>query len=409
MKVTFRRLLSLAFLALLVAALIYALQPQPLPADFVEVSEGPLVVTIEEEGETRVRDRYVVSAPVAGRILRIELEPGDPVRAGRTVVATFLPTTPNFLDTRSRREAEAAVQAADAELGQARAMKQRAENELRFARTELRRYSALADKGVVSEGELEALQVEAQTREDTFRAAEFAVRSAEQRLEMARAVLIQPGEPGAGSGNSPGQEPIRLRSPIDGVVLQRLQQSEVVLPAGTPIIAVGNPDRLEIVSDFLSTDAVKVIPGNRVLIEQWGGGETLRGKVRRVEPSGFTKISALGVEEQRVNIIIDFEDPREAWAALGDGYAVAVAIVIWETEETVKVPTGSLFRQGGDWAVFVVEEGVAKTRRVEIGRRTGLEAQVLSGLEVGERVIEYPSDDIEEGSRVQARSGLPGS
>ncbi len=409
MKVTFRRLLSLAFLALLVAALIYALQPQPLPADFVEVSEGPLVVTIEEEGETRVRDRYVVSAPVAGRILRIELEPGDPVRAGRTVVATFLPTTPNFLDTRSRREAEAAVQAADAELDQARAMKQRAENELRFARTELRRYSALADKGVVSEGELEALQVEAQTREDTFRAAEFAVRSAEQRLEMARAVLIQPGEPGAGSGNSPGQEPIRLRSPIDGVVLQRLQQSEVVLPAGTPIIAVGNPDRLEIVSDFLSTDAVKVIPGNRVLIEQWGGGETLRGKVRRVEPSGFTKISALGVEEQRVNIIIDFEDPREAWAALGDGYAVAVAIVIWETEETVKVPTGSLFRQGGDWAVFVVEEGVAKTRRVEIGRRTGLEAQVLSGLEVGERVIEYPSDDIEEGSRVQARSGLPGS
>ena len=382
------------FVALL---LLVALWPSSVPVDLATVEQGPMRVTVDEEGETRVRDRFVVSAPVAGEVLRIVLEPGDTVRRGETVLASFMPAAPNPLDARSRAEAEAGVAAARAALGGAEAEEKRAEAALRLARSELERNRELAEQKIVSLQALEAKQTEARAAEEALRATEFGVASATHQLEMAKARLLQ-----VTGGRGRGR-PIEIRSAIDGVVFKRFRESEAVVPAGEPLLVLGDPRRLEIVSDLLSSDAVKVSPGAPVLIEQWGGEKTLRGRVRRVEPSGFMKISALGVEEQRVNVIVDFEDPGEAWEALGDGYRVEVRIVIWQADDVLKVPTSSLFRHGEDWAVFAVDSGRARRRTVEVGRRNGLEAQVVSGLEAGQAVVVHPSDSLTDGARVARR------
>jgi HlyD family secretion protein len=387
----------LAVLGFVAFLLVMALWPQSAPVDLAPVVRGPLLVTVEEEGETRVRDRFVVSAPVAGQVLRIALEPGDPVTQDDTVLATFLPAAPVLLDARSRAEAEAAVAAARATLGGTSAEQKRAEAALALARSELERHRELFEQKIVSAQALDAARTEARAAEEAFRAAEFALAGAEHQLEMARARLLQ-----ASGGGRVGQ-PIEIRSPIDGVVFKRYRWSEAVVPTGEPLLELGDPRQLEIVSDLLSTDAVRVDPGDPVLIEQWGGEETLRGAVRLVEPSGFMKVSALGVEEQRVNVIVDFEDPAFAWEKLGDGYRVEVRVVIWRGEDVVKVPTSSLFRKGDDWAVFALDSGRARLVPVELGRRNGLEAQVVSGLQPGQEVIVHPSDTLEDGARVVAR------
>jgi len=371
--------------------------PSSVPVDVATVERGPMKVTVDEEGETRVHDRFVVSAPVAGEVLRITLEPGDPVRRGETVLASFQPAAPNPLDARSRAEAEAGVAAARAALGGAEAEQKRAEAALRLARSELQRNNELAEQRIVSQQDLDAKETEFHAAEEAMRAAEFGVASASHQLEMARARLLQ-ATGGRGSGRS-----MEILSPIDGVVFKRFRESEAVVPAGEPLLELGDPRNLEIVSDLLSSDAVKVKSGQSVLIEQWGGDHTLNGKVRLVEPSGFMKISALGVEEQRVNVIVDFEDPVEAWEALGDSYRVEVRIVIWQDDDVLRVPTSSLFRAGDAWAVFAVNSSRAHRRVVEIGRRNGLQAQVLSGLEEKDTVIVHPSDTLEDGSRVTRR------
>jgi HlyD family secretion protein len=244
---------------------------------------------------------------------------------------------------------------------------------------------------------LEAKETEARAAEEALRAADFAVASATHQRDMAQARLLPAGATGAA-------RPFAIRSPIDGVVLKRLRESEAVVPAGEPLLELGDPRRLEIVSDLLSTDAVKVRPGAPVLLEQWGGDHPIRARVRRVEPSGFMKVSALGVEEQRVNVVMDFEDPLEAWSALGDGYRVEVRVVVWEGEGVLKVPTSSLFRRGEDWAVFAVSGGRADLRLLEVGRRNGAFAQVVSGLREGESVVLHPSDALRDGSRVTRRA-----
>ena len=349
-----RWLLGILAVIVLIGLAAAVLRPRPLPADFAMVERGPLQVTIDEEGETRVRDRYVVSAPLAGRVLRIELEPGDAVSAESTVLATFQPSDPILLDARSRAEAEARTKSARSALGQARAERERARAELRHATAELERYEKLAAEEIVAKEVFEDTQLRQRTAQEAARAADFAVSSAEHELERARASLLEVRTLEGGGAQG---EPILLRSPVDGVVLRRLRESESVVPAGEPLLEVGDPVNLEIVSDLLSTDAVQVKAGQSVLIEQWGGTDALHGTVRRVEPSGFTKISALGVEEQRVNVVVDFTDPQEAWQALGDGFRVEVRIVVWDSEEALKVPTSSLFREDGEWAVFVVQEG----------------------------------------------------
>ena len=380
---------------LVVAALAYALQPQPLQADIVTIGSGPLRVTLDEEGETRVRDRFMVSAPLAGRVLRIELEPGDPVTANETVLATFLPVDPTLLDARTRAEIEARVRAAEAAVGRAEVERARARTELEFAESDLERYQHLDASALISKAQLDSAQLRARTAADLLRSAEFAVSNAGYELEVAQASLLQ--------ARGGGEDTITLRSPIDGVVLQRLRQSETIVPAGEPLMEIADPSQLEIVSDYLSTDAVRIEPGQPVLIEQWGGDRALTGRVRRVEPYGFTKISALGVEEQRVNVVIDVEDVGEVWEALGDGYRVEVRVVIWEEQDVPKVPTSSLFREGDAWAVYEVNLDTAVLTQVAIGQRNGLEAQIVSGLAAGDRVIAYPSDAIADGVMVVAR------
>jgi HlyD family secretion protein len=392
-----KRLFRIGLGVLVISAVfVWAFRPTPVPADFAVVERGHLQVTEDEEGRTRVRDRYVVSAPVPGRMRRIELEPGDPVVARKTVVAQFEPADPALLDTRTLAELEARVRAAESALGGARADRERIRAELAFAQSEVKRARGLADERVISAREFESIERQLQTHQRALESAEFAVTTAQHQLEVARAGLLQ-----TRSGRSTA---IPLYSPVDGVVLRRYQESAAVIPTGQPLIEIGNLEALEIVSDLLSSAAVRVKPDQPVLIEQWGGDRTLRGRVRRVEPSGFTKISALGVEEQRVNTIIDFDEPRDAWRSLGDGFRVEVRIIVWSRDDVLKVQSSSLFRHETKWAVYKVQEGRAVRQIVEIGQRSGLEAEVLSGLTAGEQVIVYPSDAIADGVQVTARS-----
>lgn len=374
---------------------IWAFRPRPAPADFATVTRGALQVTVEEEGRTRVRDRYVLSAPLPGRMRRIELEPGDPVVAGKTVVAEFLPADPVLLDARTRAELEARVRAADSALNGARADRERIAADLAFAQSELKRSRELVTERVIAPRELEAAERQAQSLDRARQSADFAVRTAEHQVEVARAGLLQ------SRGGS--RAPIILRSPVHGVILRRLQESETVVATGQPLVEIGNLDDLEIVSDLLSSAAVSVAPGQPVLIDQWGGTRALRGRVRRIEPSGFTKISALGVEEQRVNAIVDFDEPRAAWKTIGDGYRVEVRIIVWSRDDVVKVPASSLFRYETKWAVYKVENGTAVRRIVDVGQQNGLEAEILGGLSAGDQIVVYPSDAIQDGVKVTSR------
>jgi HlyD family secretion protein len=391
-----KRPLVWGFAALIVLALVFAFWPEPVPADFASVERGLLRVTIDEEGETRVRDRFVVSAPVAGQVLRIDLEPGDTVVARKTVLATFQPGLPALLDARTRAEAEGRVNVARAALEEARAARDRAQTERDFAESDLKRQRELDRAGLVSAEKLEAAVAEARAKADALRVADSAIRTAQRGLEVAQAALVVAG--GASTAS-----PILIRAPVTGVVLRRLRESESVVPAGEPLLEIGDPKNLEVVSDLLSTDAVRISTGNLVLIEGWGGEKTLKGKVRRIEPSGFTKISALGVEEQRVNVVIDFDDAAGK-NVLGDGFRVEVRIVVWEKENVLKVPISALFRVGEEWAVYVVGNGRAARRTLTIGQRNSLEAEVLSGLQQGDVVIVHPSDAVQDGVRVSARS-----
>jgi HlyD family secretion protein len=366
-------------------------------------------VTIDEEGETRVRERFVVSAPVSGRLQRIELEPGDPVVRGKTVVGRLVPTEAPLLDPRTRAELSAAVEAARAAVGRARAERDRAAAALDLARTSLQRQEKLAAAGAIAREDLDSAQTAFKNAESASRAAEFAVAAAEQELRLAGARLQAP---------PPTGRAVEAVAPVDGVVLKRLHESEAVVPAGEPLIEIGDPQRLEIVADLLSTDAVRVKPGSPVLIEQWGGKHPLHAQVRRVEPSGFMKISALGVEEQRVNVIVDLAEPAAAAGALGDGYRVEVRVVVWREDDVVKVPVASLFRPstsahpsttageerpGNEWAVFVVEDGRVRTQIVELGQRNDEEGQVISGVQPGQTIVLHPPDTLTDGTRITER------
>lgn len=385
---------TLLVVAAIVAAIAYALRPQPVQVDMQEIVRGPMRVTIDEEGETRIRERFVVSSPVSGRVLRIDLEPGDPVRAGETVVATVLPADPTPLDARTRAEAIARVDQAEAAHNRSIANRNQIAAEFDFADSQLRRYGDLVEDGLVPREQFDTVRADARRLREALNTAEFDVQNAERAVDVARAALVETGTA------VEGDPAVTVRSPIDGVVLRRVRESEAVVPMGEPLVEIGDTANLEIVADLLSADAVRIEPGDRVLIEEWGGGTTLEGRVRRIEPSGFTKLSALGVEEQRVNVVIDFVDRREAGRQLGDAYRVEVRIVTWETETALKAPTSSLFRdQNNAWAVLAVVDGLAEQRSVEIGQRNGVEAQVLSGLTEGDMVIAHPGD-LSPGSEV---------
>jgi HlyD family secretion protein len=387
-----RVLISVAVVAVLLAV---ALWPTAIPVETSVVTRGPLVVTIDEEGQTRVRERFVVSAPVYGRVLRIELEPGDRVKRGQEV-ARVRAEAPPLLDARTRAELQAAVDSAIAAAGRARAEEQRARAALAQAERELQRARELAAAELATGQLVDTREAEAATALEAVNAARFAVQAAQAELERAR-IRLDPG-----ASDSTGRV-VSIPSPVDGIVLRRVRESESVVPAGEALVELGDPSQLEIVSDLLSTDAVRVETGARALIDQWGGGRTLEARVRRVEPSGFTKISALGVEEQRVNVVLDFVDPAGAWQALGDAYRVEVRIVFWEGQSVLKVPTSALFRVGDQWAVYVLEGDRVRQTQIQIDHQTGQEAEVTGGLTEGTRVVVHPPDTLADGARVETQ------
>lgn len=393
-----RARIGIALLAAAVAAgLMYGFAPRPVPVDAAVVTRGPLAVTVEEEGRTRVRERYVIAAPVTGHLRRITLEVGDPVKAGQ-VLAMIEPLRSDALDPRSRIQAEARVQAAEAALAAAQENARAAAAQDDLAREELARAESLHRSGFISAQALDRARTEARRSQAARLAAEHAVNVARFELKTARAALAQ------GSRLPIPGEIFPVRAPVDAQVLKLVRESEGPVQASQPLLEIGNPQALEVEVEVLSTQAVKIAPGAKVLFDRWGGDGTLRGVVRVVEPAGFTKISALGVEEQRVRVIADFTSPPGQWQRLGDGYRVEARFVVWEDDDVLQIPASALFRHDGGWAVYAVEADRAKLKPVEIGQRAGLVAQVVSGLAAGERLIRHPDDKIREGVRVKPRS-----
>ncbi|MGD9171356.1 MAG: HlyD family efflux transporter periplasmic adaptor subunit [Candidatus Thiodiazotropha sp.] len=401
MNAHWKRILLWSLLSLiLLGSLVWAFIPRPIPVDMLTLNPGEMVVTVDEEGETRVRDVFVLSAPISGRAMRIEAEVGDEVIAEETLIAQIEPIDPALLDPRSEAQARADIRAAEANLILAKASVKEARVELEFADSELKRARKLRADAVMSEREMEAAERTYQTRQAALETAIATQQARQAELERARAQLISPTEARVRSNECPC---VPIKAPVDGRILKILHKSEGVVPAGEPLVEIGNPADLEIVADLLSSDAVKVKQGQRVIIVNWGGDKPLEGVIRRVEPFGFTKVSALGIEEQRVNVIIDLTSPKEAWSRIGHGYQVDVQIVLWHGSEVLKLPLTALFRDSGEWAVFLEHEGKANMRRVTLGRRTGLEAEILSGLSAGNRIVVHPGDKVAEGVDIKAR------
>ena len=380
-----------------VGLLVYAFRPVPAEVDTATVTGGPLVVTVSAEGKTRIRERYVVSAPLAGQLLRIRHRSGDEVTAGQSVIATIEPSDPSLLDARAKAEIDARVKATDAARQQAEAGLKRAKSAHDLARKQWERVRALGP--AASADERETAEAKERVAADEVRAAEFAVRVAEFEHEQAKAARVRT-QPRLSADTE--SDRLDIRAPIGGLVLRVFQESEAVVAGGTRLLELGDPRDLEMEIDVLSTDAVKMRPGARVIVDHWGGPEPLAGRVRVVEPAGFLKVSALGVEEQRVNVIADFTDPLDKRKPLGDAYRVEARIVISEGE-AVKVPAGALFRKGTGWACFAVRDGRAKLTEVTVGRTNGLETEVTSGLAEGDTVVLHPSDRVKDGVRVTRR------
>lgn len=387
-------------LVLVLAAVAWLFRPQPVAVDRVEVRRGPLLVSVSDDGETRVKDVFVVSAPVPGLMRRVELEAGDTVVADETVVARIEPSDPAFLDRRSSGEARAALRAAEAARLHAVAEVSRVQAELEFAQAELKRYEGLATRAAVSQNDLDSARRRAATAAAALQESKAGLRVRESEVEQARARLVAPGE-AADLQSACGC--VLVHSPVSGQVLRILRESEGVVAAATPLIEVGDPRQLEVVVDLLSTAAVRVAPGQKVSIEAWGGARPLDGVVRRVEPFGFTKVSALGVEEQRVNVVIDFTGDPQAWATLGHGFRVEPRIELWSAPDVLKVPLSALFREGPDWKVFRDEGGRARAVTVTVGHENGLEAEILDGLGAGDQVVAHPSERVTAGARITQR------
>ncbi len=381
-----RRWVPYAGAVILVVLIVAGLWPKPIPVEIARASRGALRATVNEEGKTRIKQRYVVSAPVAGQLRRLPFKAGAEVKAGETV-AVIEPVSPVLLDARSRKTAEARRDSAAANLEKARSANM-------FAANELRRFEKLFAEKTISVEELETRQLRATSTANELAAAEGDLRQAEAELAEFAA--------GTGAGANPGHQPREISAPAGGRVLRVFEENARSVGPGTPLLEIGDPADLEVVVEVLSRDGAMIVPGAPVEFDQWGGAEPLLGRVRLVEPAAFTKVSALGVEEQRVNVVADLVTPPQQRRNVGDNFRVDARIVVWEAQDVLKVPAGALFRQGEQWAAFVVIEGRARLRFVKAGRSSGTETQVLDGLKEGEEVILYPGSRVEDGQRVRA-------
>ncbi len=399
-----RHVLTIAAVLLVAGALAAAFWPKPTMVDMGAVTRGTMRLTIDEEGRTRVRNAYVVSTPVAGQLQRVRVQPGDPVERGNTIVAHMRPSNPAALDVRTREQAFAAVNAAEAALRVARADLNAALAHRDLAQTELARTEQLVERGISTDAALDRARQTARVAEANVDTAKAAISMRVAEIANAQAQLIGFDDPRLAAAIGTASNDIPLHAPADGRILRVMQQSETSLPAGAPIMEIGNVESdLEVVVDLLSTDAVQVSIDDPVIIADWGGSGELTGNVIRVDPFGVTQFSALGVEEQRVNAVIAFTSPPEDYAGLGHGFRVETRIIVWQSEDTLIVPASALFRSRGSWAVFVVENDIATLRTVEIGPNNGIEAQVISGLAEGDRVVLYPSSGLSEGMSVAER------
>jgi HlyD family secretion protein len=388
MKIRRRHVTIAGAVATAAAVVVAVTRPAAVPVDIATVDTGYLRVTVDEEGITRVRQRYVIAAPVTGRLNRIALDEGDSVRSGEVL----LRISPVPLDVRTEAQAQARVEAAEAIQREARSSVELATANLEEAVRQLARAESLAVNGLIAVEQRDLARLSARTSEKHVEAARSRLEATAFEVEAARAPLLAASP----SGTQPSQECVEIRSPIDGRVLRVREENERVVPYGTPLVEIGDPTQLEIVVDVLSTDAVRVVPGTRLLVEDWGGDVTLEAVVRLVEPSGFTKVSALGVEEQRVNVIADFIHPP---MGIGDGFRVETRTVLWESEAVLGVPWSALVRRGAGWGVYVLDDGRTRWRDVVVGHRGAAIAEIENGLASGDRVVVHPSDDVHDGGR----------
>jgi HlyD family secretion protein len=400
-KVWMRRGIGSAVAAATIAAIVWALVPGPVDVEVAAVARGTFRKTIDEDGKTRVLERYVVTAPLAGRLLRIGLKPGDAVAPG-TRVATLLPSLPVLLDERTERELAERVGAAEARQSATAASVERARVAIALARSEVERERNLGDRGFASKQAVERRERELELRGQELALAQFEAHAAEHELALARAALSRTAQAGAGRG---GSQKFEVAAPVGGKVLRVVQESEAIVALGTPLLEVGDPQRLEVVVDVLTSDAESIKPGARVEFARTPDGVQLEGRVRTVEPSAFTKLSALGVEEQRVNVVIDFTSPPATTQALGDGYRVDATIVVDQRDNALLVPTSALFRRGADWAVYRFVDGRARLSNVRLGPRSGTQAVIEAGLAEADQVVIFPGDAVADGTRVKSRNG----
>ena len=397
MRVTVGRVVTGLVVLAAAAGVVWALVPRPIPVETAPVTKGRFVATVDEDGKTHIRERYVVAAPLTGRLSRIRLKAGDRVRTD-DIIAILVPSPAPFLDPRSRREAEERLGAAEAAVERTRADLERTRAQFNQANNDLVRTRTLVERGVDTQQALERAELALRVADRAMRAAEFQNHAAEHELDQAKALLAQYGD-----GTKPPPETWSITAPVAGLVLKVVQESETIVQPGTPLIEIGDPDDLEVMVDVLSTDAVEIHPGAEVNIENWGGQGTLEGRVRRVEPAAFTKVSTLGVEEQRVNVLVDIVSPPETWRGLGDAYQVDTRITVFNQEDATIVPAGALFRRSKTWNLFIVKDGRAQLQAVTLVRRSGRFAAISSGVAPGQSVIVYPSDRVTEGVRVEAR------
>jgi len=396
--VSFGRYIFWGVISVLVAAfLAWAFVPSAVLVDVSTVKTGPLTVHVVGEGQTRVKDIYAISAPVAGRLMRVTVKAGDRVGARKTRLAVIEPADPTILDSRTRAEAEATAQAAEDALSLASADVERAKAEAVFAQTELFRAKKLSQNGTISQRALDMAELEVATRAAEVKSAEATEQVRLHELETARARLVTPS-----AGERNGQCCMDITSPVEGQVLRVLQESEGVVAAGAVLMEVGNPRDLEVVVDLLTSDAASIREGADVMIENWGGA-ALKGTVRRIEPFGYTKVSVLGIEEQRVDVVIDFAEPGALPPTLGHGFRVEAAIETWRGVDVLKVPMSALFRVEGGWGVFAVKQGEAELVHLDIAHMNTQEAEVLGGLDARDVVVLHPSDRISDGVALTIR------
>lgn len=398
-KPVWRRLIPYAFGAALIFLLFQGLRTAPIAVETGTITRGPLTVTVLEEGKTRIRHRYLITPPVAGYLNRVPLRAGARIEAGKTVLATIQPQPAGFLDPRARAEAEARVKASEAAMMQRETQIERARAALDLAQKELARAKELKKSGAIATKDWDTAESQVSFLSRDLNTAQFAMQVSEFELAQARAALNQVQTP-----MTENSDPLKIIAPVDGYVLSVFEESARMVMAGTQIMEVGDHTDLEAEIELLSSDAVGVQLGADVIIEQWGGEKPLRGKVSVVEPGGYTKVSALGVEEQRVKVRVNFIDPLPSGTTLGDRFRVEARIVTWHGENVLQVPTGALFRRGGDWMTFLFEGGKARQTKVEIAHNNGVTAEVLSGLAQGQRVILHAPDAVVDGGKVEPRT-----